>query len=129
MLCGGAVSALLACAGDAVADTRPPANSLPQWVLRAQERLALQPAQQRELRLLVDGNAVRLDEMRLRFADETTADARRAQREVMAGIQLDFRQGLAGILSPEQLAEWDVLVEELLGQVHLRHAPRVAVTH
>ena len=77
----------------------------------------------------VDGNAVRLDEMRLRFADETTADARRAQREVMAGIQLDFRQGLAGILSPEQLAEWDVLVEELLGQVHLRHAPRVAVTH
>lgn len=128
-LCRTAVSALLACGGDAIADTRPPPASLPQWVQRAQERLGLQPAQQRELRLLVDGNAVRLDEMRLRFADDSTADARRAQREVMAGIQLDFRQGLAAILSPEQLAEWDVLVEELLGQVHLRHAPRVAVTH
>jgi hypothetical protein len=128
-LCQAAVSALLACAGDAVADPRPPATSLPQWIMRAQERLGLQPGQQRELRLLVDGNAVRLDEMRLRFAHDSTAGASRAQREAMAGIQLDFRQGLAGILSPEQLVEWDVLVEELLGQVHLRHAPRVAVTH
>ena len=129
MLCGGAVSALLACAGEAVADPQPPSASLPQWVMRAQERLGLQPGQQRELRVLVDASAGRLDEMRLRFADDSSADARRALRLAMAGIQDEFRQGLAEILTPGQLVEWDALVEELLGQVHLRHAPRVAVTH
>jgi Spy/CpxP family protein refolding chaperone len=123
--CGGAASALLACGGEAIADTPRMVSSLPQWVTQAEERLALQPEQQRELRLLVDGNAERLDEMRERFAGDSP-EARRAQRTAMAGLQLEFRQGLAAILTPRQLAEWDQLVEELLGQLHLRHGTHLA---
>jgi hypothetical protein len=125
MICRGAATALLACAG-ADAEPEPVVTSLPHWVVRAQERLALDPLQQHELRVLIDGNAERLREMRSRFAGRDVTDARRGQREEMAALQRQFRGGLAGILSPEQLAEWDVLIEELLGQVHLRNAPRLA---
>ena len=41
-------------------------------------------------------------------------------------MQDDFRKRLAAILTPGQLAEWDTLVEELLGEVHLRNSPRLA---
>jgi hypothetical protein len=44
----------------------------------------------------------------------------------MAGLQREFRDSLALILSASQLTEWDVLLEELLGEVHLRNAPRLA---
>lgn len=125
---GGALCALLACAGDAVADSKPAVSSLPQWVMRAQERLELQPYQQHELRRLVDGNAERIDALRQRYAGDT-AEGRRAQRVALSSLQEEFRAGLAGILSPTQLAEWDALVEELLGRVHLRQGPRVAGAH
>ena len=126
LLCGGAASALLACGGAAVADTPRMVTSLPQWVTRAEERLALQPDQERELRRLVDGNAERLDGLRERFPGDS-AEARRARRTAMAGLQMEFRHGLAAILTPRQLADWDQLVEELLGQVHLRHGTRLAI--
>jgi len=128
MFFGGTASALLACAGEVVADPQPATSGLTQWVMRAQQRLGLEPEQQRELRALVDDNAGRLDEMRARYSSDT-AEARRAQRAAMAGIQEDFRHGLAGILTAAQLAEWDALVEELLGQVHLRQGIRLAETH
>ena len=103
--------------------------SLPQWVVRAQERLGLDPSQQWDLRVLVDANAERLREMRERYAGQDTNDSRRGQRDEMAALQLRFRSELRGILTPEQLSEWDELIEELLGQVHLRHAPRMADSH
>ena len=121
-----AASALLACAGPALADPEPSVTNLPQWVLRAQERLGLQPAQQLELRTLVDENSERLRELRERHAYLDSSDARRTQREAMAALQSEFRGELARILTPSQLTEWDALVEELLGQVHLRNAPRYA---
>ena len=127
MLVGGAASALLACAGEVGADPQPATTSLPQWVVRAQERLGLEPAQQRELRALVDDNAGRLDELRARYS-ANTVEARRAQRLAMAGMQEDFRHGLAAILTAAQLAEWDALVEELLGEVHRRQGIRLAET-
>lgn len=125
-LCRGAATALFACAGPALADPEPTVTSLPQWVVRAQERLGLEPAQQRELRILVDANSERLRELREHQAELDPSDARRAQRDAMAVLQFEFRGELARILTPEQLAEWDTLVEELLGQVHLRNAPRYA---
>ena len=128
MLCRGAATALFACAG-AAADPEPVVISLPQWVVRAQERLGLDPSQQWDLRVLVDANAERLREMRERYAGQDTNDSRRGQRDEMAALQLRFRSELRGILTPEQLSEWDELIEELLGQVHLRHAPRMADSH
>lgn len=47
----------------------------------------------------------------------------------METLQREFRAGLARILEPEQLAEWNVLLEELLGAVHLRNAPMLAGRH
>ena len=126
ILCLGAASALIVCVEPTLADPEPAVTSLPQWVLRAQERLGLQPAQQRELRTLVDANSERLRELRERQAELDPADARRTQREAMAALQFEFRGDLARILTPDQLAEWDALIEELLGQVHLRHAPTLA---
>ncbi len=122
---GLAATALVACAAPALADPEPAVTSLPQWMVRAQQRLGLQPAQQRELRILVDANSERLRELREPHAGDSS-DARQPQREAMVALQFEFRGGLARILTPGQLAEWDTLVEELLGQVHLRNAPRLA---
>src|SRR5262245_8415669 len=110
MICRGAATALFACAG-AAAEPEPAVSSLPHWVIRAQERLGLDPFQQRELRVLVDGNAERLREMRERFAGLEAADARRGQREELSALQLKFRSELRAILTPEQMAEWDGLIE------------------
>ena len=126
ILCHGAATAWFACVGPSFAETGATPTSLPQWVLRAQERLGLQLAQQRELRTLVDQNAERLREWRESQAQPESAEARRKQRDAMAALQLEFRGRLAEILTPAQLAEWDALIEELLGQVHLRNAPRLA---
>ncbi len=126
ILCRGAASALIACVGPALADPEPAVTNLPQWVMRAQERLGLQPAQQFELRTLVDANSERLRELRERHAELDSSEARRTQREAMAALQFEFREELVRILTPGQLTEWDTLIEELLGEVHLRNAPRFA---
>jgi len=133
MICRGAATALIACSGATLADvevTDPePANSrqlvtsLPQWVLQAQQRLALDPAQQRLLRELVDGNSERLREMRARLAQPGASESPRPRHKEMAALQQEFRDALVGILTPAQLAEWDALIEDLLGEVHLRNAP------
>jgi hypothetical protein len=101
--------------GAAWADPVPDADSLPRWVLRAQERLSLKPAQRRELCLLVDENSERLRTLQNRCAVTGPDDSGRAQCEEMAGLQQKFRIDLALILSGEQLAAWDALLGELLG--------------
>ena len=123
MLCRGAATALLACSG--AVSGEPAVTNLPQWVLRAQERLGLQPEQQRDLRLLVDANAGRLRAVGERHADGKTADSRQARLQEMADLQIEFRAGLNHILTAAQLAEWDALIEELLGQLHRRNLPRL----
>jgi hypothetical protein len=129
MICKGAAAALLACAGNAPAEAADEITSLPQWVLRAQERLALSSVQQQELRALSDGNSERLRALQVHYLGNGDAQARRAQRDEMALMQQDFRNHLAVILSSGQLTEWDALLEELLGEVHLRNAPRLAEVH
>jgi hypothetical protein len=113
----GAASAFLI-AEPVFADPLEDRRSLPQWVVRAQLRLALKPAQQRELRVLVDSNAMKMEAL-----------SRPLCPEEMAELQREFRIGLVRILEPEQLAEWNVLLEELLGAVHLRNAPMLAGRH
>lgn len=112
LLCHGAASALFV-AGPTFAEPDD-IGSLPHWMLRAQQRLALEPTQQRELRLLVDDNAARLRSLP------------RVRHEDMQTLQREFRDALARILTPDQLAEWNLLLEELLGAVHLRNAPVLA---
>jgi len=101
-------------------------RGLPQWILRAQERLALEADQQRELRALIDENSRRLRELQLRLASSHEAGIGRVVRAELEVVQGEFRQGLQSILSPEQVAVWDSLIEDLLGEVHLRNAPRIA---
>jgi hypothetical protein len=122
----GAASALFVCFGAASAEPSPEVTSLPQWAQRAQARLGLSVTQQQELRALVDANSECMRQLQVRYAGETSALAHRAQRDEMAGLQREFRDSLALILSASQLTEWDVLLEELLGEVHLRNAPRLA---
>lgn len=111
----GAASALFVMAEPAFADPVDEVNSLPQWVVRAQHRLGLSGAQQRELRTLVDDNNVKMQALPRQF-----------QPEQMQALQREFRAGLARILEPEQLAAWDTLLEELLSAVHMRNPPMVA---
>lgn len=117
LLCSGAASALFAVAGTALADPVVESGDLTQWVQRAQHRLALKPAQQRELRALVDDNTVKLQALQ---------QSRQARLEEMAALQREFRVGLGSILSPDQLTQWDLLLEELLGEIHLRNTPILA---
>lgn len=114
----GAASALLVIGEPAFADPVDEPSSLPQWVVRAQQRLALKPAQQRELHALIDDNNAK---MQLLPRQPHPGDLQRLQRE--------FREGLGRVLEPAQLAEWDALLEELLGAVHLRNAPMLAERH
>ena len=117
LLCSGAASALFAVGRAALADPVVESGDLTQWVQRAQQRLALKPAQQRELRALVDDNTVRLQSLQR---------SPQARLEEMAAVQREFRAGLGLILSPDQLLEWDLLLEELLGEAHLRNTPVLA---
>ena len=114
----GAASAFLVIGEPGIADAADDVGHLPQWVVRAQQRLALTPAQQREVRRLVDENTAK---MRSLLHPPKPAEMETLQRE--------FRVGLARILEPEQLAEWNVLLEELLGAAHLRNAPMLAGRH
>jgi len=111
----GAASALFVMAEPAFADPVDEVNSLPQWVLRAQHRLGLSGAQQRDLRTLVDDNNAKMQALPRQF-----------EPAQMQALQREFRAGLARILEPEQLAEWDTLLEELLSAVHMRNSPMVA---
>jgi hypothetical protein len=126
IICRGAAGALFVCFGAASAEPPSGITTLPQWAQRAQARLGLSATQQQQLRALVDENSERLRQLQLRYAGESSAPAHRAQRDEMAGLQREFRGSLAVILSASQLTEWDVLLEELLGEVHLRNAPRLA---
>ena len=46
-----------------------------------------------------------------------------ARHDELAALQREFRAGLSAVLSPVQLAEWDSLLAELLGDAALRLAP------
>lgn len=115
----GAASALFVIAGPALADPVDEVGDLPRWVVRAQQRLALNSRQRHELRALVDANTVRLRSLQERHP---TFDD-------MQSLQREFRLELARILEPEQVAAWDALLQELLGAVHLRDAPRLSRRH
>jgi hypothetical protein len=109
---------LFTSASPALAESSDEVGSLPQWVLRAQQRLALRPAQQRELSILISGNSEKIEALQ--------RHDNKLRRVDMDALQREFRDGLARILTDTQLAEWDALLEELLGEVHLRNAPRLA---
>ena len=93
-------------------------RSLPQWVVRAQQRLALKPAQQRQLRMLVDDNAVKMQSLPPGPCPEE-----------LTALQREFRVRLARILGAGQLADWHGLLEELLGAERPRGAPLLAGRH
>lgn len=122
----GAASALFACATPAFSDPVEESANLPRWMVRAQQRLALQPVQQRELRELVQLNTSKMAALQRRLELQSGDERAHARHDEMAVLQREFREGLAAILSPDQLAEWDTLLEELLGEVHLRNAPLLA---
>ena len=127
MLFRSAVTALFAWSGGAVADPEEPAVTSPTpWALRAQQRLALDPGQQRELRALSDERSQRLCEVSV---EPGAPGPSRAQCEEMAALQLEFRQALTGILTPAQLVEWDALIDELISRVHLDNLPQVTRSH
>ncbi|HEX6398106.1 MAG TPA: hypothetical protein VFZ95_11825 [Steroidobacteraceae bacterium] len=113
----GAASALLV-GEPAIADPPGDTRSAPQWVVRARQRLGLQAAQQSALRILVDDHAAKMQSL-----------PGQLRREELESLQQEFRAGLSHILEPGQLAEWDLLLQELLGAVNLRHAPALPIRH
>jgi len=113
-----AASALLGIGEPTLAEQGDDTRSLPHWVVLAQQRLGLNRAQRGALRLLVDDNAVKMQSL-----------PRQLRPEEMEAMHREFRAGLAHILGPQQLAEWDLLLDELLGAVHLRNAPVLAARH
>ena len=122
----GAATALFACATPAFPDPVDDTADLPQWMVRAQQRLALKPDQQRELHELVDVNTSKLAALQRRLAQQDGAGLAPVRHDEMAALQREFRVGLAAILSPPQLASWDNLLAELLGHDQLRNAPLLA---
>jgi len=126
---GAAATLLLACAG--VAGAAPPTPAAGQqpgghWVTRTQARLVLEPAQQQELRRLVEENAARMRQIQASHVENLSPERDLQLRAAINRLQREFREDLGRILTAGQLAEWDALLEDLLGAVHLRFAARPA---
>jgi hypothetical protein len=104
----GAASALLV-SEPATADPADDAGRLSRWAGRAQQRLGLTPAQQRALQVFIGEQTVK------------QSLPRQSRAAPVEALQHEFRAGLARILGPDQLAEWDLLLEELPGALHVHH--------
>src|SRR5262245_45020013 len=92
LLCKGVATAIVACAVPVdSAEPNDDSRSLSGWVVRAQERLSLKPAQQRDLRLLVDLNSGKLRDIQVRYKDSPSEHARISQLQDMQALRVEFR--------------------------------------
>lgn len=116
----GAASALFACATPSFPDAVDDPADLPLWMQRAQQRLSLTASQRREVRELVELNTSKLAALQRRPELQPRDDPAFARHDELAALQREFRAALSAVLSPAQLAEWDSLLTELLGEAGLR---------
>jgi hypothetical protein len=77
-------------------------------------RLNVTPEQQQRLRPLMKEEADKLRAIRDKYGLAPSPEKRRAKYEEAADVRRDFRAKVSGVLTPEQLTEWDKMRAEAL---------------
>jgi hypothetical protein len=80
----------------------------------AKGRLNLTPQQEAQLAPLMKEEADKLRAIREKYGLSPSPDERRAKYEAAADVRRNFRAKLNGVLTPEQLTEWDKMRAEAL---------------
>jgi len=115
-----AVSSLPDAAVAQQAARTPHMAELQEQLAAAKTRLHLTSDQEERLRALLQEEAEKLRVVESRYGTDTSLRTRRAKLKEARAVQQDFRARLGGILSPEQMAEWDKMRDEARGRVRER---------
>ena len=83
-------------------------------------RLNLSDEQQAELKPLLEQHAASLKSIRGQYPAELSRRDKRAMAKAMRGQQATFKEQLGGVLTPEQMAEWEAMQKEIREQAKER---------
>jgi len=109
------IGAALAVASAVFAQQASPPNPPPEMQRRfaeAKERLQLTPEQEPKLRALFQEEASKVRALQAKYGTDDAYATRAEKGRELRAIRADFRGKLKTILTPEQMAEWDKMVEE-----------------
>jgi hypothetical protein len=98
----------------------PRAEEIKERLAEAKARLHLTPDQEEHLRPLLEEEGEKLRAIKAKYGSDTSDQTRRAMFKEMRVVQQDFRAKLSGILSPEQMAEWDKMRSESRARMRAR---------
>ena len=98
----------------------PSPQDVQQRLADAKSRLNLTPDQEQRLRPLLEEEGAKLREIQAKYAGKTSRQERRAALQEFRGVQQDFRGKVTGILTPDQLAEWDEMRNESRERIRQR---------
>ena len=89
----------------------------------AKGRLKLTPDQEAKIAPLLRAHSDKTRAIITKYGSTPTTDERQAKYDALAGEQQNFRSQLAGMLSPEQLMEWDRARAEALTRAQKERLP------
>jgi hypothetical protein len=101
----------------------PSAEQVQQRLDAAKARLNLSAEQEQRLRPVVEEEAKALREIQQKYGGTTSRQDKRTALQEARAVQRDFRAKLEGILTPEQIAEWDEMRSEARERLRQRRAP------
>lgn len=107
-------------AATALADEAPAAPDPQARLAELKSRLNLSDEQQAELKPLLEQHAATLKSIRAQYPAEPSRKDKRAMVKAMRGQQAKFKEQLAGVLTPEQMAEWEAMQKEMREQAKER---------
>jgi Spy/CpxP family protein refolding chaperone len=90
----------------------PSAEEVQQRLEAAKSRLNLTPEQEQRLRPVVEEEAKQLREIQQKYGGTTSRQDKRTALQEARAVQQDFRAKLEGILTPEQIGEWNEMRSE-----------------
>lgn len=107
-------------ASSAMADETPAQPDPQARLAELKSRLNLSDEQQAELKPLLEQHAASLKSIRGEYPAELSRKDKRAMAKAMRGQQAKFKEQLAGVLTPEQMAEWEAMQKEMREQAKER---------
>ena len=97
----------------ALADQAPLVADPQARLAEMKSRLNLSEAQQAELKPLLEQHATNLKTVRGQYPAELSRKEKRAMAKALRGEQAKFKEQLGGILTPEQMGEWEAMQKEM----------------
>ena len=107
-------------AASALADETPAPPDLQARLAELKSRLNLSEEQQAELKPLLEQHAAAMKSIRGEYPAELSRKDKRAMAKAMRGQQAKFKEQLGGVLTPEQMAEWETMHQEMREQAKER---------